>query len=64
MFSCFKYPDLHRAVALVINHEETTYIKKIIIRILRDYAKSTTNLVDDALVDEIEQRLLSPITHL
>lgn len=64
MFSCFKYPDVHRAVATVINHEETNYIKVIIIRILRDYAKRTNNLIDDALVDEVERRLFAQITHL
>jgi hypothetical protein len=60
MFSCFKYNDLHRAVALVIDHEDTRYIKRIIIRILRDYAKTTENTIDDTLVDEIEKRLLFP----
>ena len=59
MFSCFKYPDIHKAVALIINNEESNYIKTIVIRILRDYAKRTNNLVDDALVDEVEQRLFS-----
>lgn len=59
MFSCFKYPDIHKAVALVINNEESKYIKTIVIRILRDYAKRTNNLVDDALVDEVERRLFS-----
>lgn len=59
MFSCFKYPDIHKAVALVINNEESNYIKTIVIRILRDYAKRTNNLVDDALVDEVERRLFS-----
>jgi hypothetical protein len=59
MFSCFKYRDIHKAVALVINNEESKYIKTIVIRILRDYAKRTNNLVDDALVDEVERRLFS-----
>lgn len=61
MFSCFRYPNLHRAVATIINNEESLYIKKMIIRILRHYAQKTNNTVDDAIVDELEKRLLDPI---
>lgn len=58
---CWRHLDLHESVAIIMNHEETNYIKRIIIRILRDYAKRTNNMIDDALVDEVERRLLTPI---
>lgn len=56
--------DLHQAVALIFNNEDTRFIKRTIIRILRDYAKNTNNLIDDVLVDEVERRLFTPITSL
>lgn len=58
---CWPCIDLHRAVALVISNEDSKYIKRIVIRILRDYAKNTSNLVDDALVDEIERKLFNSL---
>jgi len=58
---CWPCIDLHQAVALVVSNEDTRYIKRIVIRILRDYAKNTSNLVDDALVDEIERKLFNSL---
>lgn len=59
---CFLFDkvDLSKALADVMNHQEETYVKRIIIQILRRYAQSTTNRIDDAFVDEIELRLLFP----
>jgi len=49
--------DVHKAAAVIINNEDTRFIQRIIIQILRHYAEKTTNTVDDALVDEVERRL-------
>jgi hypothetical protein len=54
----FRKLDLSKALADVMNHQEEMYVKRVIIQILRRYAKSTTNRLDDALVDEMELRLL------
>ena len=51
--------DLHKAVAVMITNEDKRYVKKMIVRILRDYAKKTDNLVDDALVDQVERCLFN-----
>lgn len=56
----FRKTDLPKALADVMNHQEEQYVKRIMIQILRRYARSTTNRIDDALVDEIETRLLYP----
>ena len=54
---CWKL-HLHQAVGLVLNNDDSKYIKRIVIRILRRYAARTTNLIDDELVNEVERRLL------
>jgi hypothetical protein len=54
--SCFNL-NLHRAVGVLIQNEDTVFVKRIIIRILRHYAKSTATAIDDELVDEIQRRL-------
>ena len=59
----FRKLDLPKALANVMNHQEEAYVKRVIIQILRRYAYSTTNTIDDALVDEIETRLLFPERH-
>lgn len=59
MFSCWRKIDLHKAVAVMITNEDKRYVKKMIVRILRDYAKKTDNLVDDALVDQVERCLFN-----
>lgn len=56
----FRKLDLPKALADVMNHQEEMYVKRIIIQILRRYAQSTTNRLDDALVNEMEHRLLFP----
>lgn len=56
-FCCWKNYDLTRAVAKVIRHENSNFIKYVILRILRDYAAQTTNTIDNDLVDEVERRL-------
>lgn len=61
---CWRHFDLDHAVGMIINHEESRYIKKIIIKILRDYAQRSNNLIDDALVNEVERRLLYAHTPL
>jgi hypothetical protein len=50
--------DIHRASAVMTNYENTRFVKYIIIQILRDYANYSDNLIDDAIVDEIQRRLL------
>lgn len=55
-WDCFK-TDLTRAAAILINHEHERFAKAVVIRILRDYAKTTDNLVDDDLVDLLEEAL-------
>lgn len=57
---CWRHLDLHKAVAILMNNEDKRYVKKMIVRILRDYAKRTDNVIDDALVDEVERCLLTP----
>jgi len=56
----FRKFDLSKALADVMSHQEEPYVKRVIIQILRQYAKSTTTRIDDAFVDEIEIRLLFP----
>ena len=56
----FRKVDLPKALADVMNHQEEQYVKRVVVQILRRYARSTTNRIDDALVDEIETRLLYP----
>jgi hypothetical protein len=58
---CWRRIDLHKAVAILMNNEDKRYVKKMLIRILRDYAKRTDNLIDDALVDQVEQCLFPPL---
>lgn len=58
-FNClFKNQNLLDALHVVIKNEHKRYVQIAIIKILRDYAKATTNQIDDELVDEIERRLL------
>ena len=60
--SCWpKSYDISEAVAVVINHQEEAFMKRMIVRILQNYANSTTNDIDNALVDEIEKRLFPRI---
>jgi len=56
MFCWPKY-DLSEAIAVVINHQEEAFIKRMIVRLLQNYANTTTNDIDNAMVDEIEKRL-------
>lgn len=56
----FRRTDLPKALADVMNHQEEPYVKRVIIHILRRYAHTTTNRIDDAFVDELELRLLYP----
>jgi len=56
MFCWPKY-DLTEAIALVINHQEEAFIKRMIVRVLQNYANTTTNDIDDAMVDTIEKCL-------
>ena len=52
-----KQDDISKAVSVVINHQEEMFIKRIVIRIMQNYANTTTNDIDNALVDEIEKKL-------
>lgn len=40
-----------------MNHQEEDYLKRIVVRMMQNYANTTTNDIDNALVDEIEKRL-------
>ena len=53
----FKQDEISKAVSVVINHQEEMFIKRIVIRIMQNYANTTTNDIDNALVDEIEKKL-------
>lgn len=57
MWCCNKQYDLSKAIAIVMNHQEEEYLKRIVVRIMQNYANTTTNDIDNALVDEIEKRL-------
>ena len=48
---------MSEAIAVVINHQEEAFIKRMIVRLLQNYANTTTNDIDNAMVDEIEKRL-------
>ena len=58
LWEYFRGVPLYKSIENIIKNEDTLFIKAVIIEILRDYAKKTDNLVDDALVDEFEKRLL------
>lgn len=57
MLCCGSKNDISQAVAIVINHQEEAFMKRMIVRILQNYANTTTNTIDNALVDEVEKRL-------
>jgi len=59
MWCCGSQNDISEAVAMVINHQEEAFMKRMIVRILQNYANTTTNTIDNALVDEVEKRLFS-----
>lgn len=41
-----------------MNHQHERHVKRMVISVMRRYAQTTDNKVDDALVDELEKRLL------
>lgn len=54
---CCPSTDITVAVAMIINHQEDPYLKRIVVRIMQNYANTTSNTIDNELVDEIERRL-------
>lgn len=56
-FSCFKI-DLYDAVAIVLDYQDTPFIKRIVIHMLRHYANDISNPLERDLVDTIERLIL------
>lgn len=54
---CWPKWDVTEAIAVVMNHQEEAFIKRMVVRIMQNYANTTTNDIDNVLVDEIEKRL-------
>lgn len=54
----FRKPDLSKTLADLMTHQEEKFVKITIIAMMRRYARTTSNTIDDALVDEIQRRLL------
>lgn len=57
---CFKEYTLAKARRKILNHENSPFVKRLLIEILKDYAKDTSNCIDDALVKEFEKRIFMP----
>lgn len=58
-FTCFwRKNDLSKSFADIMNHQHERHVKRMVISVMRRYAQTTDNKVDDALVDELEKRLL------
>lgn len=65
MFSwCGTKLDPTRAIAVVMNHQNELYMKRMIIRILQNYANTTDNDIDNEVVDIIERMLLYPRSNI
>lgn len=58
-FSCFRQADVYDAVAVVINHQDSPFIKRIVIHMLRHYANDPSNPLDRDTVEIVEKRLLT-----
>lgn len=57
--NCFRQHDVYDAVAVVINHQDTPFIKRIVVHMLRHYAHDPSNPLDRDTVDIVEKQLLS-----
>ena len=49
---------MDEAFAQLLNHQQERYVKRCVIHLMEQYAKTTDNKIDDALVEEIKMRLL------
>lgn len=49
---------LDEAFAKLLNNQQEQYVKRCVIHLMEQYAKTTDNKIDDALVEEIKMRLL------
>jgi len=58
---CFlfkKSMDIDEAFAQLLNHQHEQYVKRCLIHLMEQYAKTTDNKIDDALVEDLKMRLL------
>lgn len=61
MFDCCKLKlDPSEAIAVVMNNKDEWYMKRMIVRLLRMYANTTDNDIDNEVCDIIEEMLLRP----
>lgn len=58
---CFLFKKtipIDEAFAELLNHQHERSVKRCVIHLMEQYAKTTDNKIDDALVEEIKMRLL------
>lgn len=49
--------DMTKASAVFFNNRNSSFVKRMMIKIMEEYAQSTDNTIDDALVKIIKERL-------
>ncbi len=57
MFSCCTPRSLEVSLAMVLDHADEGMIRQLVIALLRKYAASTTNALDDEIVDIVDNCL-------